>query len=204
MEETAGKPVTIRRATGRDDPAMESVERIYVGALPGGERKPVAWLRDIPARPQSYHTVVAERSGIVLGFAVLFVPQEGHDAALLEYLAVDESARGGGVGGMLFRDCVRRSNRPILVEVETGDACAGRRKKFYERHGCRAVMGLQYLLPLAGAGPMALMVAGPDGIARADLGRWIGTIYAEVYGQSRDDPRVMEMVSRLAGTVKLK
>ena len=183
---------TIRPATAGDLPA---VERIYVEAFPAGERKPAEWLRGLLVPPHPYAVLVAERSGVVLGFAVLFVPADPADAALLEYLAVDGAAGGGGVGGRLFARALDVAARPVLVEVERGDAMADRRRAFYRRHGCRDVAGLDYQLPLPAAPPMGLMVAAAGPVRPPDLARWLATVYADVYGQRRDDPRVAAMVA---------
>ncbi len=189
----------IRRLTEASDAALTAVERTYVAALPSGERKPVAWLRSLPARPD-YHLLFAGDAG----FAVLYVPPDPADAALLEYLAVDAAARGGGVGGRLFAAAGAAAARPVLVEVEAGDPDADRRRAFYRRHGCRALVGLEYTLPLPGAPPMGLMVARADTMSRSDLARWLATVYADVYGQGRDDPRVATMVAGVADPVQLE
>ena len=202
-------PLTIRRPTDPADPALVAVERIYVDSLPAGERKPTAWLRSLAyaadaggaAPAPSYRLLVAERDGDALGFAVLFIPPDPADAALLEYLAVADRARGGGVGGQLFDAAVGLADRPVLVEVEAGDADADRRRAFYRRHGCRELLGLRYLLPLPAAPPMGLMVAGAAKVRRADLTRWLATVYVGAYGQRPDDPRVAEMPASLSDPV---
>ena len=186
--------VTLGPLTAHDLPA---VERIYVDALPAAERKPVAWLRSLAVAPGPYTVRVARRGNDVLGFAVLFVPADPDDAALLEYLAVDASARGGGVGGQLFAAVASVAGRPVLVEVERDDADAERRRAFYRRHGCRDLLD-RYELPLPGAPPMGLMVTGTATVGNRQLARWLATVYADVYGQSRDDPRVPAMVAHRA------
>jgi len=189
-------PATLRRLTDPADPALAAAEGIYLAALPPGERKPTAWLRSLPARPE-YRLTVAERTNDVLGFAVTFVPPTPSDAALLEYLAVAAGARGGGLGGLLFADAAQSAARPLLVEVESTDPDADRRRAFYARHGCREIVGLDYQLPLPAAPPMRLMVAGTATVHRDDLSRWLATVYAEVYGRPRDDPRLAAMVASL-------
>jgi ribosomal protein S18 acetylase RimI-like enzyme len=195
--------VTLRRLTDPADPALAAAERIYLAALPPTERKPTAWLRSLPTRPE-YRLTVAEHGDDVIGLAVTFVPSDPSDAALLEYLAVAADARGGGVGGELFGHVIGSLGRPLLVEVERDDADADRRRAFYRRHGCRAVVGLDYQLPLPGAPPMELMVAGAAVVRRAQLARWLATVYADVYGQRRDDPRVAATIAALADPVRLE
>ena len=189
--------VSLRTLTDSGDPALADVPRIYVDALPDGDRKPVAWLATVCGPDRRYRFMVAERGTVVVGFAILFVPADAGDAALLEYLAVADTARGTGVGTRLARRCLSLATGPLLVEIDTADPDAGRRRAFYERLGFRAVIGLQYKLPLPGAGPMGLMVAGTAAAGRVKLRRWISAIYNEVYGQDRDDPRIADMVGGL-------
>ena len=197
--------VTISRLTVATLPA---VERIYVDALPAGERKPVAWLRSLATEPSgsaagSYEVLVAEQNEPV-GFAIVFVPVDPADAALLEYLAVAADARGGGVGGRLFAAAIAAAGiRPLLVEVESDDPDADRRRAFYRRHGCRELVGLHYTLPLPGAPPMGLMVGGVDVVGRPDLSRWLRTVFADVYGQPRDDPRLATIMAGASDPVEL-
>ena len=143
----------------------------------------------------------------MVGFAVVWLPADPADAALLEYLAVAEGVRGGGVGGRLVYRALRDAGRPVLVEVKADDADADRRRAFYRRNGCRQVAGLRYELPLSGAPPMDLLVGNVTGletVARGDLAHWLGTVYADVYGQRRDDPRVATMVAGLPDPVTLR
>jgi GNAT superfamily N-acetyltransferase len=200
--------LTIRQLFDPADPALDAVERIYVDALPAAERKPVEWLRSL-ARPDragvvtAYTVLVAEREAEAIGFAVLFVPADPDGAALLEYLAVDDRARGGGVGSRLLARSIQLAGRPMLVEVETSDADADRRRAFYRRHGCREVPGLSYALPLPSPPPMALMASGARQFSRQILRRWLVAIYVQVYGQSPDDPRIGSMIDMLPDPVVL-
>ncbi len=195
--------VTTRRVTRPDDPAVAAAERIYVAAIPAAERKASAWFRALPMAGRST-LVVAERADAVVGFAAVFVPTGPADAALLEYLAVADAARGGGVGGALVDHVLRTVDRPLLIEVQANDADADRRRAFYRRHGCRDVLGLAYQLPLPNAPPMTLMLAGPPAVSRAELSRWLATVYADVYGRRRDDPRLSTMVVPLPDPVALQ
>jgi predicted N-acetyltransferase YhbS len=195
---------SIRQLTDPLDPAFAGLERVYTSALPAGERKPAEQLRQSILRPDYRVLVAEEAAGQVVGFAMLFVPQEPENAALLEYLATAGPARGRGVGGRLFRHAVALAGRAVLIEVETGDADAERRGAFYRRHGCRELTGLQYLLPLPGAPPMGLMVAGAAEIQRADVRRWLEVVYERVYGESADDPRIELMTAGTADPIGLK
>ena len=194
--------LSIRRLTTAADPAVAGVAAIYVDALPACERKPTAWLRSLPGRAD-YAVLVAERDAAVVGFAIVFVPANAGDAALLEYMAVAAADRGGGVGGRLFAGAMAVASRPVLVEVKSDDADAERRRDFYRRHGCGQVIGLSYQCPLPDAPPMGLMVGGASDVPRLALSRWLSTVYADVYGQPRDDPRLAAMLATVADPVAL-
>ncbi len=62
-------------------------------------------------------------------------------------------------------------------------------------------MGLHYLLPLPGAGPMRLMAAGAAVVGRDDLRRWVETIYTRVYDRPPGDPRIAQMFHGLPEAV---
>lgn len=181
--------VAVRAIIAAADPALSAVAAIYVGAIPAAERKPAAWLAEAAGRAD-FAVLVAESAGRAVGFATVFVPADPAAAALLEYLAVDGAARGGGIGTAVFRAVVAHiGGRPLLVEVEAvGPPDAGqvdrvRRQAFYRRLGCRSLVGLHYTLPLPGRQPpMDLMAfgVGPT-VPRPVVERWVATVYRDVY-----------------------
>lgn len=197
---------------------LDEVGRIYTASIPPNERKPLDALRAMASRTD-YRLLAARRNDTVLGFAALFAPPD-EPFALLEYLAVDEASRGGGIGAGLFRAAAAElasSQRMLLIEVE---AAVGereelehrrRRQAFYRRLGCRRVMGLAYELPLRTAGlppAMELMIHHPNAAAEPRLDRrtleaaLLG-IYTRVYDQPTHDPRIARMLSTLADQVQL-
>jgi GNAT superfamily N-acetyltransferase len=196
---------------------LDEVCRIYEASIPASERKPVEAIRAMATRPD-YRLIAAVREGVVLGFAALFAPPE-ESFALLEYMAVDEASRGGGIGADLFRaavDAVSPRNAMLLVEVEAevgeGDDREQRRRRqaFYRRLGCRRVAGLAYELPLHVAGrppAMELMVYPPamaDGrLDSRTVEAALHGIYEKVYDQPADDPRIPRMIAGLTDPILL-
>jgi hypothetical protein len=174
------------------------------------------------ARRPDYRLIVATHEQTVLGFAAVFAPPD-EAFALLEYLAVDERFRGGGVGAGLFRaavDALAGEGRggSLLLEVEapvgddaTARAQQERRRAFYRRLGCRQVAGLEYVLPLKSVAdapppPMHLFAHVPtpeSPLARADLERALRVIYSRAYGQDADDPRIAAMMAPVGDPVVL-
>jgi GNAT superfamily N-acetyltransferase len=76
-----------------------------------------------------HEVTVAERGGAIVGFAVVA-------ANRLDHLYVEPDAIGSGVGHALFADVAAR--RPDGFELWVFQQNE-RARRFYERHGCRAV-----------------------------------------------------------------
>jgi GNAT superfamily N-acetyltransferase len=198
---------------------LDAVVRIYDASLPASERKPVEAIRDMADRPDYRLIAATDEAGRTIGFAAVFVPPN-ETFALLEYLAVDESVRGRGVGAALFAgvvDALHGESRDLSLLVEVDADIEGapdrdlrvRRQAFYRRLGCRRIADLDYELPLRTGGlppPMHLFVhRRPDDPPRprADLAHALRRIYADVYGQTPDDPRIQRMLARVTDPVAL-
>jgi ribosomal protein S18 acetylase RimI-like enzyme len=199
-------PVQFRRVNRADDPSLLHVVEIYQASIPVSERKPSAWISAAVLR-SDFVLLVAERAGPgVVGFSLTYQPAD-EPMALLEYLAIDGALRGQGIGSVLFAATRQLlGERSLLVEVEAAehpslDCDAARRQRFYRRLGCRRIGNLRYQLPLNTSPPppaMDLMLAGAAApLRRAELARWLGLIYTDVYNQPADDPRLALMIAPL-------
>jgi hypothetical protein len=163
--------------------------------------------------------LLAEDDHSLVGFSIVFV-SDSESFGLLEYMAVDKSHRGGGVGSELFKETVAamcRSNGaiPILLEVDSDrepspdQAQRRRRQNFYRGLGCRRIADCAYILPLPGenAPPeMDLLVYLSEPartIRRAELERWLKLIYRDVYGCSADDHRIAIMLEGVSDPIDL-
>jgi GNAT superfamily N-acetyltransferase len=214
---------TSRLETERLQPGMAAafteLKNIYREAIPSSERKKDDVLHEMLAR-DDYEFRVARLAGDVVGFTIVKI-FEKCDASLLEYMAVDRTKRGGGIGRQLFRDACSTDSivgRYVLVEVEdeeevtslSEDVQRRRRKAFYRANGCREVAGLSYLMPTVSAQRpprMNLLVYRrdlPEAIDSSVLRGWLAAIYAEVYRQSASDPRIERMLAPIHGKVSLQ
>ncbi len=177
--------------------------KIYEEGIPASERKPLTVLLGDPAA----RITVARMAEELVGFAVVRL---GKSADILEYMAVGAGLRGAGVGARLYRAarCDRGRDVPLLIEVDSARGASPdrairiRRINFYRRLGARQIVGLTYVLPLpspTGPPTMDLMVDGwPDAaVKRVTLLVWLQELYGEVYGQPRDDPRILAMLAPL-------
>lgn len=201
-----------------DAAAFEEFFELYRSSMPAMERKSRATMQALVGR-SDYRVVLLRRDNRLIGYSVTFMP-ENDNFCLLEYMAVHALFRSDGIGSKLFRhtvDRVRsgRGDVTILLEVDSDREAAPdqeirrRRQAFYQRLGCLRVEGLDYLLPLdTGHAPpqMDLMILPPaDGamIRRAELERWLRTVYVTVYNQSPADPRIARMIDRLGDPLQL-
>jgi GNAT superfamily N-acetyltransferase len=211
--------VTLAQLKSADGEPFRQLFAIYAASISPREQKPEDWLRAMVAAPE-YRVWIAEHTGRVLGFSILFAPP-GEGFALLEYMAVAPEKRGHGFGGELFRRTVEHAvtpegaGLPVLLEVDSDREASSdravrtRRIRFYRRLGCVKIAGLRYLMPLRGVGAvpeMDLLVypAVPAGLARSDLQRWLQAIYRDVYHGSPDDPRIAQMLQPLPDPVPLE
>ncbi len=206
----------LERVISAGEPAFAELLAIYTQAHPASERKSPSLLASMIQRPE-YQFLAAAEAGRIVGFSiVLCFP--GSDACLLEYMAVERSQRGRGVGQRLFsmtRSWDALEGRFLIAEVDSDKGTSPdradrtRRKGFYRRLGCREVAGLNYLMPpVSGAAPptMDLLVwraEMPPSIPKLRLRGWLEAIYTQVYSQPATDPRIDFMLQGLPGEVDL-
>lgn len=195
-----------------DEIGFRQMLAIYGEAIEPSEQKPADEIAQLVADPRNVIAVSRDVRG-VSGFAMSFFPSE-QSFWLLEYMAVRQDTRSRGIGRRLFlaakqAAAMRRPGAPGVLEVDRPDAAAtpgndpARRLRLYRDLGCRRIEGLDYILPLESAGqppPMLLLVHGLEGqgaIAKAVLGQWLTTIYAQVYRRSPNDQRIATMMAPL-------
>ena len=200
------------------DQRLEALYAIYCESIGLREQKCRADLAAMVSKP-NYRLLLAQDDSSVVGFSIVFVASS-ESFCLLEYMAVDKSYRGRGVGAELFEETVgvvyrSRGAIPILLEVDSerepspDQAQRRRRQNFYRRLGCRRIADCAYILPLPGenAPPeMDLFVYVPEPaptIRRAKLERWLKLIYRDVYGCSADDRRIAIMLDGVSDPIEL-
>lgn len=200
------------------DQRFEALCAIYCGSIALREQKSKADLAAMVSKP-NYRLLLAEDDHSLVGFSIVFVA-DGESFGLLEYMAVDKSHRGGGLGSELFEETVAAMYRshgaiPILLEVDSDrepspdQVQRRRRQSFYRRLGCRRIADCAYVLPLPGenAPPemdLFVYVSEPaPTIRRAELERWLKLIYRDVYGCSADDRRIAIMLDGVSDPIDL-
>ena len=200
------------------DQRFEALYAIYCESIALREQKSKADLAAMVSKP-NYRLLLAQDDSSVVGFSIVFVASS-ESFCLLEYMAVDKSYRGRGVGSELFEETVgivyrSRGLIPVLLEVDSDNepspdqAERQRRQNFYRRLSCRRIADCAYILPLPGesAPPeMDLFVYVPEPaptIRRASLERWLKLIYRDVYGCSADDRRIAIMLDGVSDPIEL-
>lgn len=200
------------------DQRFEALYAIYCESIALREQKSKADLAAMVSKA-NYRLLLAQDDNSVVGFSIVFVAGS-ESFCLLEYMAVDKSHRGGGVGSELFEQTIGAVHRsdgaiPILLEVDSDrepspdQAQRRRRQNFYRRLGCRRIAGCTYILPLPGenAPPemdLFVYVPGPaPTIRRGELEGWLKLIYRDVYGCSADDRRIASMLDGVSDPIDL-
>lgn len=93
----------------------------------------------------NYQILAVRRDGQLVGFIAEWRLKT---IRFVEHFAVDPAARGQGIGSRMMKAYLRRSDLPVVVEVEAGGTeMALRRISFYERLGF-AMSEAAYFQPL--------------------------------------------------------
>ena len=198
----------IQRVGEGDEAEFAGLVRIFEASLPATERKGKEALRAMLARTE-YMFLAAIMNERVAGFAIA-IALLGSDAALLEYMAVDEPHRGRGIGEALFHAVSGWpgiADRVLLIEVDSDREDSAeheeraRRKRFYRKFGARELAELRYIMPPVAAAvppPMELLVYRrelPPSIEKHRVRAWLEACYVQVYGAAAADPRIHEMLA---------
>ncbi len=210
--QTPNPSISFSRLTSADGAEFEGLYAIYEEAIPASERKTRAQMRAMTANA-SYRIVVAALYGKVAGFSTLYF-LKNPNFVLLEYMAVDASMRGRGIGSSIFRESARLlqeelGDAPMIIEIDSDREESMDRPKrlqriaFYRALDCRRLEGVDYILPLdTGEKPpvMDLFIwrrSKTTSIEKNDLRHYLRQIYVEVYSCSPDDPRIYSMLKGL-------
>lgn len=177
------------------DPAFQHVLAIYAEAFPEDQRMSRGRIENMLVKRAMHITACASDSGVV-GFAAYLRPP-GARFSWLEYFAVRQGLRGGGIGSALFRwtsGVAAHDAAGMLLEVEPPEAADDAedralrvaRLSFYQRLGCITLTDFEYVMwTQSGGMPMQLLFypgdeAGP--VNAADRSR----LYALVHGAVAD------------------
>lgn len=218
MDRESDESLRIEPLCEPDGLRFGAVYEIYSKTIALSEQKPRQALGAM-TQDKNYRIFVAILEEQIVGFSIFYLPL-ARDFVLLEYMAIEESGQGHGIGGALFKmsiEALQESDAvcPVLMEIDSErDVSADRatrlrRIRFYTKLGCRRVRGLAYIMPSVGNGvppQMDIYVFWPkvETVARQSVKHWLSTIYAEVYKHGRDDPRIDAMLFPLGDPIPLE
>lgn len=179
---------------------------IYRASFPEWEREPEAVIAK-RVNSGSYQLVAGLLDRHVVGFYIQEF-NSSHGYVMFNYLAVDKSQRGRGLGIRLCRDAIARFQNLsgfslLLIEAEE------RQATFYGHLGFFKLQ-IDYSVPRYDDGqsmPMHLMALPwgpiPAAIPADELTAIIRHLYINGYLLSQDDPRIEYQLSRIDGDVPL-
>ncbi|GEM_PF-7238 len=198
------------------DAQRERVHAIYLDAFPAQQRLPFDELVRTAGSGDRLFLVALDPAGPV-GFATLS-RLTTVASTLLEYLAVERTRRGTGVGTSLWRQlppALAAWGAPLrlVLEVEDPDEPGiapteaehrQRRMRFYAHHGVTVLPCAEYVMPTVdgGAEPMRLMYLDgttaqqrqPDGLPDGEaLRQLVLALYTEGYDLPDDHPFVQRV-----------
>ncbi len=119
-----------------------NIYKLYMSAFPVSERKPFSMIVSMFRKGKS-DVWYFQRAG---KFAGLIITINGDDHVLLDYLAVDESQRGTGIGSEILTLMRQQyAGKGVFLEIESvyedaeNKAERLRRKHFYEKCGMQSM-----------------------------------------------------------------
>lgn len=201
--------ITIETLSQEDKDGFDSFYAIYAVSFPPSEQKPKEELVKMLHSPH-YTVFIATIEAKSVGFCIFF-HYEQTSFYLLEYMAVEPSKKGLGIGSKLFiyaADKIfgRYGVKPMLIEIDSPQekneeqSLRERRERFYKKLGCRKIEPFDYILAIKSsqvAPSMQLLVYhnGILDISKPQLKEWLEDIYVFVYGCAKDDERIGKMLS---------
>jgi ribosomal protein S18 acetylase RimI-like enzyme len=160
-------------------PDLFIVRRLYETAFPPDERRDFEELLRIADAKPAFHADIYRKETELSGFIFYWIFR---DFVYVEYFAVAEQFRNQGYGKRLLQELFRKTNLPVVLEVEKPeDDIQRRRIRFYEKMGFQTSK-IPYLQPAYGPNKkpvqMLLMYRG-----EVCLEKCAEEIKKEVYGQ---------------------
>ena len=121
------------------DANLNNLKELYIRAFPESERKPFDLMEKNADNGSMEILSLEKEDEEFLGLVITILYE---DKVLIDYFAVDESKRNGGIGGKALKLISDRyKDRKIFLEIETPDENAENnaqrlsRKAFYLRNG---------------------------------------------------------------------
>ena len=165
-----------------DDVALPAVCRIYEQSFPIDERRDIPELLELLSSQQDFSLyAICDAHGVVGMLSSWMLDGWMY----IEHFAIDEAARGKGIGREVLRMFLSNSVLPVVLEVEPPTDLATRRRiTFYRSEGFELHDTYRYIQPSYGEGrstvELRLMTyCAPDACNLDDLAH---LLHRRVYG----------------------
>ena len=201
-------PLYVKALEEHNTHEFDGFYAIYSISFPKSEQKSYDELLTMQ-HSSSYTIYLAFNDEKIVGFCIMYHPKQD-DFFLLEYMAVDETQRGIGLGSTLLKQSIEhlfktQGTRALLIEIDSPEknsdeqAIREKREQFYRRLGALKIDPFDYILALKSseeAPPMELLVYHPHmkTVSKTTLQTWLEKLYVNVYGCSQNDPRIAQML----------
>ncbi len=150
-------------------------------SFPPTERRTQKGQRALLDHPCYSYRILEDEEGTFLGFLAVW---DLGEFRFVEHFAVNEKARGKGIGGKALQMWMKESDTPAVLEVELPETeIARRRIGFYQRMGMY-LNDFSYIQPAMQEGqpPIPLQIMSwPKPISKEIFTPWQKILYREVY-----------------------
>ena len=164
--------------------AFEAVYSLLEKAFPPTERRNREDQLALLEKTSYSYRILRSDDGTFLGFLAVW---EFDTFRFLEHFAVNEAARGHGIGAKALQLWLEESDKPAILEVEPPETeIARRRIGFYQRCGL-TLNDFPYTQPSMQKGqpPIPLMIISwPQSLQAETFSPWQTILHREVYGVS--------------------
>ena len=169
------------RSGGKED--FTQVFALMEKAFPKTEHRSQEGQHKLFQNPAYSYRILQDEAGKFLGFLAVW---NFHAFRFAEHFAVNENARGHGIGGQALQMWMKEEDTPVVLEVELPETeIARRRIGFYQRLGF-VLNEFPYRQPSMQEGqpsiPLKIM-SWPKALSQEVFAPWQQQIYHEVYGQ---------------------
>jgi len=201
----------------KDTQSFDGFYAIYSTAFPASEQKSIEALLAMLSNP-SYTIFLVLNDEKIVGFTIMYHPL-AEDFFLLEYMAVSTVQRGMGLGSFVLKESLKilyhqYGEKALLIEIDSPEKTSNeqeireKREQFYRRLGALKIGPFDYILPSLNSEetpPMELLVIHPSmkEVSKKTLQTWLEKLYTNVYGCSRDDARITQMLQSVPPILNL-
>ncbi|MDE6118898.1 MAG: GNAT family N-acetyltransferase [Muribaculaceae bacterium] len=168
-------------------PCYGFVERLWISAFPGNERRDEADQRHNTDHNPLFSCLLALEDGRPAGMFTLW---DFGDFTYCEHFATDPALRGRGLGARIVSEVMAMTGKPLVLEVEMpADEMSRRRIGFYERCGLVCHHGFEYMQPpyRPGDAPLPMKLMSSPELKPSDLASAAAIIHKKVYNYNVTD-----------------